>query len=140
MLIGATVCFGGPSVAHIAKPNKRATAPKRKTNPFMAMLKKWTGSNEEMLAKYCAKFVKRPASLNRPIATFSRLRELDHNVSLSPVGECRLRRAQAMTKSAKRIPRWLTIDLTILVIGAVIMIISALWLGTNIQHIGATPS
>ena len=73
-------------------------------------------------------------------ATFSRSCELDHNVSHSRVGECRLRRAQAMTKPAKRIPRWLTIDLTILVIGAVIMIISALWLGTNIQHIGATPS
>jgi hypothetical protein len=44
-----------------------------------------------------------------------------------------------MTKPAKRIPRWLTIDLTILVIGAVIMIVSALWLGTNIPHIGAPP-
>ncbi len=39
-----------------------------------------------------------------------------------------------MTKPAKRIPRWLTIDLMILVIGAIITIASALWLGTNIQR------
>ena len=44
-----------------------------------------------------------------------------------------------MTKPAKRIPRWLTIDLTILVIGAVIMIAAAVWLGTNIQHMMAPP-
>jgi hypothetical protein len=44
-----------------------------------------------------------------------------------------------MTKPAKRIPRWLTIDLMILLIGAVITIISALWLGTNIQHMMALP-
>jgi hypothetical protein len=72
-------------------------------------------------------------------ATFSRSCELDHNVSHSRVGECRLRRAQAMTKPVKRIPRWLTIDLMILLIGAVITIISALWLGTNIQHMMASP-
>ena len=84
MLIRATVCFGGPSVVHIARPNNSATAPKRNPNPFMAMLKKWTGGNAEMLAKYCAKFVKRSASLERLICHFSRSRELDHNVSLSP--------------------------------------------------------
>lgn len=39
-----------------------------------------------------------------------------------------------MTKPAKRIPRWLTIDLMILLIGAIITITSALWLGTNIQR------
>src|SRR4029079_17185270 len=72
-------------------------------------------------------------------ATFSRSCELDHNVSHSRVGECRLRRAQAMTKPVKRIPRWLTIDLMILLTGAVITIISALWLGTNIQHMMALP-
>ena len=44
-----------------------------------------------------------------------------------------------MTKPAKRIPRWLTIDLTILVVGAVIIIISAVWLGANIQHMMAPP-
>jgi hypothetical protein len=45
-----------------------------------------------------------------------------------------------MTKQAKRIPRWLTIDLMILVVGAVIIIVSALWLGINIQHIAQRPS
>jgi hypothetical protein len=44
-----------------------------------------------------------------------------------------------MTKPAKRFPRWLTIDLTILLIGAVITIVSALWLGTSIQHMMAPP-
>ena len=45
-----------------------------------------------------------------------------------------------MKKPAKRIPRWLTIDLMILVVGAAIMIVSALWLGTNIQRIVVPPS
>ena len=45
-----------------------------------------------------------------------------------------------MTKQAKRIPRWLTIDLMILVVGAVIIIVSTLWLGINIQHIAQRPS
>jgi hypothetical protein len=45
-----------------------------------------------------------------------------------------------MTKSVKRIPRWLTIDLMILVIGALLTIVSALWIGTNIQHLVAPPS
>jgi hypothetical protein len=45
-----------------------------------------------------------------------------------------------MTKPAKHIPRWLTIDLMILVIGAVIMIVSALWLESNIHHTMAPPS
>jgi hypothetical protein len=40
-----------------------------------------------------------------------------------------------MTKPAKRIPRWLTIDLTILVVGAVITAASALWLGTSILRL-----
>jgi hypothetical protein len=44
-----------------------------------------------------------------------------------------------MTKPAKRIPRWLTIDLMILVIGAVITIVSALWLGTNVQRMVLPP-
>jgi hypothetical protein len=44
-----------------------------------------------------------------------------------------------MTKPAKRIPRWLTIDLMILVIGTVITIASALWLGTNIQRMVVPP-
>jgi hypothetical protein len=33
-----------------------------------------------------------------------------------------------MTEPAKRVPRWLTIDVTVLVVGAVIMIATALWL------------
>jgi hypothetical protein len=45
-----------------------------------------------------------------------------------------------MTKPAKHIPRWLTIDLMILVNGAVIMIVSALWLESNIHHTMAPPS
>lgn len=44
------------------------------------------------------------------------------------------RRVQAMKKPAKRIPRWLTIDLMILVVGAIITVASALWLGSNIQR------
>jgi hypothetical protein len=44
-----------------------------------------------------------------------------------------------MTKPAKRIPRWLTIDLTVLVVGAVITVVSALWLGSNILHLVAPP-
>ncbi len=40
-----------------------------------------------------------------------------------------------MTKPAKRIPRWLTIDLTILVVGAFITAVSALWLGTSILRL-----
>ena len=39
-----------------------------------------------------------------------------------------------MKKPAKRIPRWLTIDLMILVVGAIITVASALWLGSNIQR------
>ena len=39
-----------------------------------------------------------------------------------------------MTKPAKRVPRWLTIDLTILLIGTIIIIVSALWLETNIAR------
>ena len=39
-----------------------------------------------------------------------------------------------MPKPAQRIPRWLTADLTILVVGTVIIIISSLWLGVSIQH------
>jgi hypothetical protein len=50
-----------------------------------------------------------------------------------------LRRVQAMTKPAKRIPRWLTIDLTVLVVGAIITVVSALWLGSNILHLVAPP-
>ena len=44
-----------------------------------------------------------------------------------------------MTKPAKRIPRWLTIDLMILLIGTVIIVVSATWLGTNIQRMVAPP-
>ena len=44
-----------------------------------------------------------------------------------------------MPKPARRVPRWLTIDLTILVIGTVIIIISGLWLGTNIELMVAAP-
>ena len=33
-----------------------------------------------------------------------------------------------MTKLAKRVPQWLTIDVMILVAGAVILIVAALWL------------
>lgn len=44
-----------------------------------------------------------------------------------------------MTKPVKRIPRWLTIDLTVLVVGAVIIVVSALWLGTNILRMVAPP-
>ena len=33
-----------------------------------------------------------------------------------------------MTEPAKRVPRWLTIDVIVLVVGAVIMIATALWL------------
>ncbi len=44
-----------------------------------------------------------------------------------------------MTKPAKRIARWLTIDLMILVVGAVIIAVSALWLGINIQHMTVPP-
>jgi hypothetical protein len=44
-----------------------------------------------------------------------------------------------MTKPAKRFPRWLTIDLMILVIGALITVASALWLGTNIQRMVVLP-
>ena len=49
------------------------------------------------------------------------------------------RRVQAMKKPAKRIPRWLTIDLTVLVVGAIITVVSALWLGSNILHLVAPP-
>ncbi|UPK07140.1 hypothetical protein [Bradyrhizobium sp. 170] len=80
------------------------------------------------------------SDIARRIAIFSRLRELDHNVALSSVGECRLRRAQAMTKPEKRVPRWLTNDLMILVVGAVIMIAAAMWLGTSIQPMISPPS
>ena len=44
-----------------------------------------------------------------------------------------------MPKPAKSIPRWLTIDLFILVIGAVILALSSLWLGMNIQHMAVYP-
>jgi len=44
-----------------------------------------------------------------------------------------------MTKAAKRIPRWLTIDLLILVAGTVIIVVSGLWLETNIQLMTASP-
>ena len=44
-----------------------------------------------------------------------------------------------MSKPVKRIPRWLTIDLMILVVGAIITIASALWLGTNIQRMMLPP-
>ena len=44
-----------------------------------------------------------------------------------------------MPKPARRIPRWLTIDIMILVIGTVIIIVSALWLGTNIEFMVAAP-
>lgn len=44
-----------------------------------------------------------------------------------------------MTKPAKHIPRWLTVDLMILVAGTVIMIVSGLWLGTNIQLMVTPP-
>jgi hypothetical protein len=33
-----------------------------------------------------------------------------------------------MAQPAKRVPRWLTIDVIVLVVGAVIMIATALWL------------
>ena len=33
-----------------------------------------------------------------------------------------------MTKLAKRVPQWLTIDVMVLVVGAVILIAAALWL------------
>lgn len=39
-----------------------------------------------------------------------------------------------MKKPDKRIPRWLTIDLMILVVGAFITVASSLWLGINIQR------
>ena len=45
-----------------------------------------------------------------------------------------------MTKPAKRVPRWLTIDLTILLIGTIIIIVSALWLETNIERMMTPPS
>ena len=44
-----------------------------------------------------------------------------------------------MPKPAKRVPLWLTIDLIILVIGAVIIALSSLWLGINIQHMAVPP-
>ena len=66
--------------------------------------------------------------MNRPITTFSRFYELDHNVSLWPVAECGLRRAQAMAKLARRVPQWLTIDLMILTVGGTIMITAFVWL------------
>ena len=44
-----------------------------------------------------------------------------------------------MPKSAKNIPRWLTIDLIILVIGTAIIALSSLWLGINIQHMAVSP-
>ena len=46
-----------------------------------------------------------------------------------------LRRVRAM----KRIPRWLTIDLLILVVGAIITVASALWLGSNLQRMVLPP-
>jgi hypothetical protein len=33
-----------------------------------------------------------------------------------------------MTKPANHVPRWLTIDVAVLVVGAIIMIVAALWL------------
>lgn len=45
-----------------------------------------------------------------------------------------------MTKPEKRVPRWLTNDLMILVVGAVIMIAAAMWLGTSIQPMISPPS
>ena len=44
-----------------------------------------------------------------------------------------------MPQPAKRIPRWLTIDLMILVVGAVIMIAGVMWLGANIQPMISPP-
>ena len=67
-------------------------------------------------------------------------REAYINVFLRPAGECRLAEGRGMTKPAKRIPRWLTIDLMILVVGALITVASALWLGTNIQLMVVPPS
>lgn len=51
-----------------------------------------------------------------------------------PSENARSRRVQAMKKPDKRIPRWLTIDLMILVVGAFITVASSLWLGINIQR------
>ena len=36
-----------------------------------------------------------------------------------------------MTESAKRVPKWLRLDLTVVVAGAVIMIAATLWLEPN---------
>jgi hypothetical protein len=36
-----------------------------------------------------------------------------------------------MTKPANRVPRWLTIDVMVLVVGAIIMIVGALWLSSG---------
>lgn len=44
-----------------------------------------------------------------------------------------------MPKPAKSIPSWLTIDLIILVVGAVIIALSSLWLGINLQHMAVPP-
>ena len=44
-----------------------------------------------------------------------------------------------MPKPARRVPPWLTIDLTILVIGTVIIMISGPWLGTMIELMVAAP-
>ena len=44
-----------------------------------------------------------------------------------------------MPKPAKSIPRWLATDLLILVVGAVIIALSSLWLGINIHHMAMPP-
>jgi hypothetical protein len=99
------------------------------TVPVATSFLPWTQERHRMVTGIRRK--KGPASVNRPITIFSRSRELDHNVSLWPVGECRLRRAQAMTKPPQRLPRWLTIDLMILAVGAAIMIVAAVILSAD---------
>ena len=70
-----------------------------------------------------------PAWTGGPIATLSRIREPDHNTLLGSVGECRAS-AHVMTEPAKRVPKWIRLDITVLAAGAV-MIASALWLESN---------
>jgi hypothetical protein len=43
------------------------------------------------------------------------------------VGEC-IGEAHVMSEPAKHVPKWLTIDVTVLVVGAVIILAAALWL------------
>jgi hypothetical protein len=81
-----------------------------------------------------------PASVNWPACQFFPVYVKQITAPhAGPSENAASRRVQAMKKPAKRIPRWLTIDLLILVVGAIITVASALWLGSNLQRMVLPP-